>query len=115
MGSNIHISRMHPEAPPLKPYPEELGTGPNCSTLPRYSDAREFMSILRGNYEVYQRCEACRALEGKDRCDYYCSGDSVSRPKDFEQLRAATKHLDSRLHVLIDYLEGEPNAWLEYD
>lgn len=51
-----------------------------------------------------------------DDHDYYCT-DIVSRPLDFQKLRESIKELglgDVFLE-LVDFLEAEPEAWLEYD
>jgi hypothetical protein len=111
MGSNIHIQRAvrHSDVT-LKEWPESLGTGPNSCTLPRYVDSREFMRALWDNCEVAERC-TCKP----DDHDYFCDRDSVVRPKDFVKLREATSGLQPIFQELIDYLENEPNAWLEYD
>lgn len=109
MGSNIHIVRYPKDVPRLKEFPESLDMG-DSSTCPRYVDSFKFMQAVWEDDEFRIRC-FCR----EDECEYMCDGNSVCRPKDFVRLREATKELQPVFQELIDYLESEPNAWLEYD
>lgn len=111
MGSNIHIRARYPDKG-LKDWPADLVMGENCATLWRYTDSYEFMKLVWEDYDDVCDC----VLDGHDKCRgaYYCFG-GISRPKDLAALRVKTKHLQVWVPELIDYLESEPNAWLEYD
>lgn len=109
MGSNIHIQRGDRDKP-LRDWPDALGTGPDSCTMPRSREAYEFMKVLwKQECDVVERCTC------KGEHDYYCDRDSICRPKDFQLLRMETCLLDPVFEILIDYLESEPNAYLEYD
>ena len=104
MGSNIHI--IHRGSGPWAKYPEEYG---NSATLPRWKDSFEFMKLL------WDDCISVSTCGCGDEHDYFCDYPIISRPKDFERFRLAAKDLQDWVMPLIDYLESEPNAYLEYD
>jgi hypothetical protein len=111
MGSNIHITYEDADKP-LAPFPKELEMySDSSSTLPRYSGSREFMSLLWKNCISIPTC-GCRGEH-----DYFCDYANKARPVNFSELRQKVKELDLQevFFVLIDYLESEPNAYLEYD
>ena len=100
MGSNIHIVHGDKNLP-LADYHE----GP---TLPRYYNSYEFIKLVRGD------CESILVCRCGDEHDYFCDYPLKFRPKDFNKLRQAATD-DPWVKELIDYLESEPNAYLEYD
>lgn len=106
MGMNIHIAAGDKNLP--LSYPESLT---DCATIPRYVDSYAFMRL------VYADCDSistCGCPDEDDHC-YGCMRDSIHRPRNFEKLRQDTKEMQPWVQTLIDYLEAEPNAWLEYD
>lgn len=110
MGSNVHV---HWLGESLKSVPEELTGRPNCATVMRYNDGHKFVQAV-WNSPGCDFVRDCVRRYGKECEDcYICS--SVARPKDFNALRLATKDLQPVWQILIDYLESEPNAYLEYD
>jgi hypothetical protein len=104
---NIHIVRGNKDLPMADP-PLEL-TGHH--TLPRYIGSREFMSLI---YKDGINISVCGC---KGEHDYYCDYACKWRPNDIELLRISLtiKPLGEWAIMLIDYLESEPNAYLEYD
>lgn len=110
MGSNVHIQARQPWRG-LKPFPEELTGKPNCCTIFRYQDGYAFMKAVWDQDCVFvSRCGCDPNNHG-----YGCDTDSICRPRDLQALRLATKDLEPVWQILIDYLESEPNAYLEYD
>lgn len=109
MGSNVHFKFMLNTT--AKEIPEDLGCEDSC-TLPRYSDGREFMRAVWDVENVWGGDCGCR---NKDNDDYYCGGIPYVRPKDFVSLREKTKNLQPIWQKVIDYLESEPSAYIEYD
>ena len=81
------------------------------ATLPRYTQRSQFM------YELWNNCRTVKLCNcSYDRCQYMCYGESCSRPLDFERLRKDTAHINQPwVSKLIDWLEANENAWLEYD
>jgi hypothetical protein len=109
MGSNVHFQ--YSEKGERKPIPEELGCGEKCLTIPRYSDGFEFMKVIWDEGECIDRC-IC--LDKKDHA-YMCDGDSIFRPKDFAVVREKTKELQPIWQKVLDYMESEPKAYVQYD
>jgi hypothetical protein len=84
----------------------------------RYVWRHAFFSKALEDCDYIDRCEArCFKAYGEGQHDYYCDRDTIYRPKDFTKLRADCAELielHSTVGELIDYLERNPNAWLEY-
>lgn len=94
---------------PFKPFPEEYAEDWKDGLLPRYSDSWKFMEqIYLGESISFADCN-CGDLH-----QYMCPGDTNIRPIDFASLKEKTKDLQPVWQEVIDYLEGEPKAYVEY-
>jgi hypothetical protein len=96
-----------------KPFPIDEETGEQHDwkgCLPRYTDSYDFMAAIYDSDNISLKDCQCR-----DRHQYMCAGETAFRPTDFIQLRDKTKHLQPVWQDVIDYLEAEPNAYVEYN
>ena len=94
---------------PFKPFPEGKDWD-GC--LPRYTDSWEFMKAI---YDVeHVSTSTCSCKKYHDKHDYYCEGDTMIRPVDFVALREKAKNLQPVWLDIIQYLEDEPAAYVEY-
>jgi hypothetical protein len=93
---------------PFKPFPEEYQDDwKGC--LPRYSDSWKFMEqIYDGEIISLKNCSC------GDKHQYMCEGETAHRPLDFIALKERTKHLQPVWQEVIDYMESEPAAYVEY-
>ena len=108
MGSNIHIEHRGECAPVPASLCLDGGT-----TLLRFVDSWEFMGLVWAHGDCELICLVKKQCKPGEH-DYYCDHATYSRPKDFEQLRKDAAHLQDWTRELIDYLERNPRAWLEY-
>ena len=115
MGSNIHIVGPKNVEVTLAPLPEELGVYGNSGTLPRFTHSYKFMDLLWSDPStvIVLNCN-CKGSYDYSH-DYFCDGHGRYRPTDFIKLKQDVKSLDDVFSVLVNYLESEPNAWVEYD
>lgn len=105
MGMNIHIHAGSSDLPLSNP-PESLS---GHYTLPRYVGSYEFMRL------VYDDCDSISTCGCGETHNYFCDLACIHRPRDLKTLRERAKDLGQAFQLLIDYLESEPNAYLEYD
>ncbi len=109
MGMNIHISARDKDKSLLSP-PYDLTSGSH--TVSRFVGSYDFMKVIwNTESDSYTYC----SCKDQDNHDYFCDYPTMYRPKNLDKLRIDTIHLQPVFQELIDYLEAEPNAYLEYD
>lgn len=107
MGSNIHLI-VKGDA---EPFPERFGIAPGFCTMPRWVGGWDYMKAVYDNSLSNHPCDC----SNQNNHDYYCVPDSEYRPKDFDKFRADTIDLPDIFKKITDYLERNPNVWLNYD
>lgn len=95
-----------------KPFPVDKDTGKQYDwkhCLPRYTDSWDFMSAMYADEIISLKDCLCG-----DKHQYMCQRETAHRPLNFVAFKERTKHLQPVWQDVIQYLEDEPDAYIEY-